>query len=397
MSLTETNPQEQSTAERRQSNQHIEQFLTFILGKETYGLDILRVQEIRGWEATTRLPGVPEYVKGVINIRGAVVPIVDMRERFHIGEPSYDESTVVIITRMSDKACEKESKKIVGLVVDGVSDVEDVDLNSLQNAPSFNHSDKVNQEFIKGLASTEDKMVILLDVDRLLSDGVFSQLRWSHWKLGMIPPSVFVPVAEKNGLVEAMTDYLIDRVLNDLLTWKSQGRDDVRVSINLSPQSLNDLTLPERLTQKICEKSISPTQLILEITETAQEADPEKFADVLLRLRLKGFRLSIDDFGTGTSSMARLQQLPFNEIKIDRSFVSNIHQDDKKQSIVTHMVSMGKKLGLNVVVEGVETQDELNYINKLKPDFIQGYYYSHPLDPKATQAWLNQNQVRRLA
>ncbi|WP_044412604.1 chemotaxis protein CheW [Thiomicrospira microaerophila] len=153
----------------------VEQFLSFILGQETYGLNILRVQEIRGWEPTTKLPGMPSYVKGVINIRGAVVPIVDMRERFQIGEPSYDESTVVIITRMIASQSDGV-EKVVGLVVDGVSDVEDVDLNQLQNAPSFSGTEKVNEEFIKGLASRDHKMIILLDVDRLLNQGVLGPL-----------------------------------------------------------------------------------------------------------------------------------------------------------------------------------------------------------------------------
>lgn len=153
----------------------IDQCLTFVLGTETYAIDILQVKEIRGWEKTTKLPGVPDYVKGVINIRGAVVPIVDLRDRFEIGQATYDDSTVVIIVKMETIESD-DMEKTVGLVVDAVSDVEDIDFTSLQDAPSFQTTDRVNDEFIQGLASLEDKMVIVLNVNKLLNQGVFNQL-----------------------------------------------------------------------------------------------------------------------------------------------------------------------------------------------------------------------------
>ena len=162
-----------------------EQVLTFVLGRETYGLDILRVQEIRGWEAPTQLPQMPHYVKGVINMRGAVIPIVDLRQRFEIGQPTYDESTVVIITKMqaTDKIEGKRIEKTIGMVVDGVSDVESVDMAQLQPAPAFSEAGQVGEQFIKGLANVtqnsdaEDKMIIVLNVDALIHQGIFNQLK----------------------------------------------------------------------------------------------------------------------------------------------------------------------------------------------------------------------------
>ena len=155
---------------------HLGQYLTFLLASETYGIDILRVQEIRGWEKTTQLPGVPDYVKGVINMRGSVVPIVDLRERFQIGQATYNDSTVVIITKMEAGDTTENLQKTVGLVVDGVSDVEDIDLDSLQDAPSFQSGNRVGDEFIQGLASIGEKMAIVLNVDHLLHQGVFQKL-----------------------------------------------------------------------------------------------------------------------------------------------------------------------------------------------------------------------------
>jgi len=148
----------------------IDQFLTFILGSETYGIDILRVQEIKGWEETTQIPNMPDYVKGVINLRGVVIPIVDLRQRFNIGNVSYDHSTVVIIVQVRQH---DDSIKSIGIVVDGVSDVHDIDLSSLQPAPKFCQNG-VDSDYIKGLATLSDKLVVVLSVDDLVNVGLFN-------------------------------------------------------------------------------------------------------------------------------------------------------------------------------------------------------------------------------
>jgi purine-binding chemotaxis protein CheW len=156
----------------------LEQALTFSLAEETYGVNILRVQEIRGWEQPTPLPEAPDFFKGVINIRGAVVPIIDLRIKFNLGAPSYNNSTVVIITKINASTKSNESsnpsEKIVGLVVDGVNDVEDIDLTQLQKTPEFNQKPDVSEHYIRGLVNlsqdhAKNAMVILLDVDALLS------------------------------------------------------------------------------------------------------------------------------------------------------------------------------------------------------------------------------------
>lgn len=150
-----------------QTHEDEEQILSFVLGKEEYGVDILRVQEIKGWEKTTSIPNTPDYVMGVINLRGAVVPVVDLRIRFKLNEISYNDSTVVIIVRAENA---DGSDKIIGLVVDGVSDVYSVNLKQLQNAPSM--SGTINSEYVNGLATFEDKMVVLLHIDQLINDGI---------------------------------------------------------------------------------------------------------------------------------------------------------------------------------------------------------------------------------
>jgi len=143
------------------------QFLSFTLGKEEYGVDILRVQEIRSWEPVSRIPNVPSYEKGVVNLRGSIVPIIDLRERFGLGHSQYTPLTVVVVLQAHIHG----KTRIMGVVVDAVSDVVDVDKKNIQSAPNF--GSKVSTEFINGLISVNQRMVMLLDVDKLLKlDGV---------------------------------------------------------------------------------------------------------------------------------------------------------------------------------------------------------------------------------
>jgi purine-binding chemotaxis protein CheW len=144
------------------------QFLSFTLGDEEYGVDILRVQEIRSWEPVSRIPNVPSYEKGVVNLRGAIVPIVDLRERFGLGHLQYTSLTVVVVLQIQT---EEGKTRVMGVVVDSVSDVVSVDKKTIQDAPNF--GTKVSTEFINGLASVDGRMVMLLDVEKLLKlDGL---------------------------------------------------------------------------------------------------------------------------------------------------------------------------------------------------------------------------------
>lgn len=162
------------TAESNQTEQQVKktqatsaQFLSFTLGREEYGVDILRVQEIRSWEPVSRIPNVPSYEKGVVNLRGAIVPIIDLRERFGLGHSQYTPLTVVVVlqAKIGDKT------RVMGVVVDAVSDVIDVDRKKIQSSPNFGA--KVSTEFINGLVSVNQRMVMLLDVDKLLKlEGV---------------------------------------------------------------------------------------------------------------------------------------------------------------------------------------------------------------------------------
>lgn len=142
------------------------QYLTFILANEEYGVDILRVQEIKGWDSVTPIPNTPEFIKGVINLRGTIVPIVDLRQRFSQNNVSYSPLTVVIVL----KATDGEKERVIGVVVDAVSDVYNISAEKMNPPPDFGTA--VNVDYVKGLATVDKKMVIILDIDRLLVGGV---------------------------------------------------------------------------------------------------------------------------------------------------------------------------------------------------------------------------------
>jgi purine-binding chemotaxis protein CheW len=140
-----------------------EQYLTFILAGEEYGVDILRVQEIKGWDEVTPIPNTPDYVKGVINLRGAIIPIVDLRQRFGLSDLEYGPTTVTIILKVRND----ERERIMGVVVDAVSEVYNINSTELQPPPEF--GGVIKTEFLRGLASVEEKMIIVLDIDHLLT------------------------------------------------------------------------------------------------------------------------------------------------------------------------------------------------------------------------------------
>ncbi len=165
------NPEE-NLAQQENAESNKEKFLSFLLGDEEFGLEILRVQEIKGWEKTTLLPNMPKYVKGVINLRGLIVPVVDLRERFNYENVAYVDSTVIVIVRIIST---NGQEKLVGLVVDGVSDVYDFDMRELQPPPHFH--DMMDSAYIKGLASVNEQLVVILDIDKMVDEAVMNPIQ----------------------------------------------------------------------------------------------------------------------------------------------------------------------------------------------------------------------------
>jgi diguanylate cyclase (GGDEF)-like protein len=212
-------------------------------------------------------------------------------------------------------------------------------------------------------------------------------VRWRHPEYGMLPPEEFIPSAEQTGVIRPLTLWVIEKALEQLAAWERNGID-LRISINLSVRSLQDRKLPGQVQKLIDRYRIDPKRVILEITESAIMSDPLSARRVMRRLSNMGFHLSIDDFGTGYSSLAYLKQLPVDEIKIDKSFVTRMDQDENDAVIVRATIDLAHNLGLKVVAEGVENTDVWNLLEMLGCDVIQGYYIRKPLTAVDLTKWI---------
>jgi EAL domain-containing protein (putative c-di-GMP-specific phosphodiesterase class I) len=194
-------------------------------------------------------------------------------------------------------------------------------------------------------------------------------------------------LAEHTGLIRPLTRYVLDAALADCAGWTTEGLRP-GVSVNLSARDLLDADLPSEVENMLAKHGVDPTLLEVEITENTILTDPERVRTVLERLRNLGVRLSIDDFGTGFSSLGQLKRLPVDVLKIDKSFVLNMAHDENDDVIVRSTVELGHNLGLRVVAEGVETQEVWNRLAELGCDTAQGFFISRPLPRLVLVEWL---------
>jgi diguanylate cyclase (GGDEF)-like protein len=208
--------------------------------------------------------------------------------------------------------------------------------------------------------------------------GVEALIRWEHPVHGLLAPGRFLPAAENTPLIVPMTQQVIDDSLAAVAYWRSHGLD-VSVSINLTARQVANLDLPGQINAALAGHGLGGNALVVEITESSLIANPARTRGVLEQLRGAGVGLSIDDFGTGYSSFTQLRDLPVNEIKIDRSFVSRITGSPANAAIVKSAVDLGRNLGLHVVSEGVETYACLEALTAMGCDVMQGYLFSRPM------------------
>ena len=219
--------------------------------------------------------------------------------------------------------------------------------------------------------------------------GVETLVRWIDEEKGFIPPDAFISVAEDSGLIDTLSDTVFAVAMKQGAAWLSAGFD-TKVAVNVSVDNLGRLDLPEFFVNTARDIGMDPRQVVLEVTESRLMADIVKPLEVLTRLRLKGLELSIDDFGTGASSLEQLKRVPFNELKIDRAFVNGACRDDTARSILESSAALAKKLGMSIVAEGVEDQDDLDLVASLGVDLVQGYFICRPLPGLDLMDWLNE-------
>ena len=217
--------------------------------------------------------------------------------------------------------------------------------------------------------------------------SVESLIRWRHPQRGLIGPEAFIPFVEASNAVGALTRWVAMTAIAQLKTWTRQGVA-LGLAINLSARNLWDCDLADAILAACEAADISTSRITLELTETAAIERPEDAATALSRLRLSGIKVAIDDFGTGYSSLAQLHRLPFSQIKIDRSLVTNCEQSHGALQIIGTVVGLARSLGLHCIAEGVETKSDFDAVGNLGCDAAQGYLISRPLPPDRLQSWL---------
>jgi EAL domain-containing protein (putative c-di-GMP-specific phosphodiesterase class I) len=235
------------------------------------------------------------------------------------------------------------------------------------------------------------ELVLYYQPKATLADGKVSSVealvRWKHQVRGIIPPDDFIPMAEQTGLIKPLTLYVIEEALRQCRSWQDEGLR-LAIAVNLSARTLVDVEFPAQVAGLLELCGVEPGLLEFEITESAMLLDPKRTKLILERLSGMGIRLSIDDFGTGYSSLAYLKRLPVSEIKVDRSFVMNMDDDEDDATIVRSTIDLGRNLGLDVVAEGVENQEVWDRLKTLGCTAAQGYYLSRPVPPSELQDWL---------
>lgn len=217
--------------------------------------------------------------------------------------------------------------------------------------------------------------------------GVEALLRWNDPQFGSVPPSRFIPIAEATGQVEALGQWVLQEACRQAALWRSAGIVVPAMSVNLSPLHLGKPGLPKAIAALLHRVGLPPAALTIEITESVMADDHADALENMRALRALGVGLSMDDFGTGYSSLSNLSRLPFTELKIDRSFISNLTTNAKARDVTTAVIRIGQSLGLIVVAEGVETREQLRILADLRCDVVQGHVYAHPAPPAELEAW----------
>jgi len=217
--------------------------------------------------------------------------------------------------------------------------------------------------------------------------GVEALVYWQHPRLGLINPGLFISIAENSGLIGILTSFVIEQAMHQALFWKSK-KLMIQVSVNISAENITSLSLPEQLKDLLDGHQLDPTMLTLEVTESSLMGELITSLDILTRLRMKGIELSIDDFGTGYSSLSQLYRMPFTELKIDKSFVMNMKNDEDARGIVKTCIMLGHELKMNVVAEGVENRETLKILSDMGCDIAQGYYIARPMSAEKIIPWV---------
>jgi EAL domain-containing protein (putative c-di-GMP-specific phosphodiesterase class I)/FixJ family two-component response regulator len=247
------------------------------------------------------------------------------------------------------------------------------------------------EEIVAGLENDEFEPFFQPKIDLVTGQvkGAEALARWHHPRHGIVAPHGFIKPLEDNGLIDDLTWVMLRKAAAFCGIWRTTGLD-ATVSVNLSVMSLGDINIAERVTQTVRGQNLEPRHMVLEVTESAAATQVGKALENLARLRMKGFGLSIDDYGTGYSSMQQLTRIAFSELKIDRWFIMHALKQESARVILESSLEMARKLNIGSVAEGVETQADLDLLRQLRCDMAQGHFFAKPMSYAAYLGWVRE-------
>jgi EAL domain-containing protein (putative c-di-GMP-specific phosphodiesterase class I)/CheY-like chemotaxis protein len=226
--------------------------------------------------------------------------------------------------------------------------------------------------------------------------GMEALVRWNHPRNGMVGPDHFIALAEECGAIGPLTDWVLSSALRQMARWQAAGLD-IQLSVNISMENLNAPDFARRVAAMMRNSSVSEQRIVLEVTESRLMSPSSVPLENLVRLRMQRFGLSIDDFGTGHSSLAQLRDIPFSELKVDRGFVSGARSNPFIRPILEGSIALASRLGMKSVAEGVETEDDWALMREVGCDLAQGWFIGRPMPEEAVFDWISQWQPRRQA
>ncbi len=278
---------------------------------------------------------------------------------------------------------------------------QNIEKNTEQNTEQKNYAAEFIPSYNEIMQAINNHQFILYYQPQILIKnnqliGVEALVRWQHPEHGLVSPDKFIAIAEQSGAITPLTEEILAIAIQQCVQWKNQ-KLMIKVSVNLSAQNINSLQLPEQLSVLVKNNHLDPSMLVLEVTESALMGNLTSSLDILTRLRLKGFQLSIDDFGTGFSSLSQLHKIPFTELKIDQSFVAKIIDDAECHAIVETCVMLGQKLNMEVVAEGIENKEVLASLAQMGCDIAQGYFFAKPMPAAELIRWQKNNLSQHIA
>ena len=206
-------------------------------------------------------------------------------------------------------------------------------------------------------------------------------VRWNHPTKGMLPPGMFIPLCEENGLICLVDFYVLEEVCRQMKRWKEADKKLIKVSVNFSRLHLSNKSFVDKLVHTVKKYDLEPSNLEIELTETVAYEEMDKLLDVMHKIKEAGFGLSMDDFGSGYSSLNLLREMPVDVLKLDKGFLDDCGDSDasREKRIISHIISMAKDLEISVLAEGVETMQQKEFLRESNCDMIQGYYYAKPM------------------